>query len=81
MRIDGIFLHQISTPYRIFLVVTAASNFFKSQRKDEILDCPVYDITEQRFIIGLPALLPDLDWIIERNDKTLLHVPYDIFLV
>ncbi|KAJ3525001.1 hypothetical protein NM208_g11831 [Fusarium decemcellulare] len=80
-RLDGIFKHCImKRDYRVFLVVTHTSNK-TNPRKDGVLDCPVYDITGEQSTVGLPALSPQQEWIIERKDGTVLYAPYDGFFI
>ncbi|KAF9765653.1 hypothetical protein IL306_002074, partial [Fusarium sp. DS 682] len=72
-RLDGIFIHRLipEDPGRVFLVVRYTSNK-SSQRKDGILECPIYDLGD-RWIVGLPALGSQKEWVIERKDGSVLH--------
>ncbi|ROT36651.1 hypothetical protein SODALDRAFT_352586 [Sodiomyces alkalinus F11] len=71
-RIDGVFGHKISSSYRIFFVLTFTNSNTTELPPDEILGCPVYKLTDFRHIAGLPAIHPDREWIVPREDRTLL---------
>ncbi|RMJ10868.1 hypothetical protein CDV36_009501 [Fusarium kuroshium] len=60
-RIDGIFKHCIiGNEWRVFLIVTFTDNKMASGM-DKILECPVYELQDTRFIIGLPAVHSESD--------------------
>ncbi|KAI1819720.1 hypothetical protein F4861DRAFT_543648 [Xylaria intraflava] len=73
-RVDGIFTHHFNEGVeRAFLVLTFLTR--DDDGLDDILDCPKYNIGDERLIIGLPAVLPT-----EVSSHMILKHPSDMMI-
>lgn len=51
-------------------------------QKEFILECPIYQITETRGMIGLPRVAADRVWMVPRAEKgSYVFVNHDIYFL
>jgi hypothetical protein len=82
-RIDGVFLHTLAGRDRLFLVVTYIDYRANTTSElDPVLQLPVYRLTGDRDIIGLPGVATEKMWVLGwLKEDQVVHVDYDIFFM
>ncbi|KAK4232782.1 hypothetical protein C8A03DRAFT_19998, partial [Achaetomium macrosporum] len=80
-RLDGLFtFHQTGKTY-LFAVLTFAVPRTENPTREGILECPIYDMTDRRGIVGLPSILPDQVWLVRRGEGSYVYINHDIYFM
>lgn len=82
VRLDGILRHSIVYEYRIFLVVSYLQGQHEKGKDKVMVVGSVYQMSDYvRSIVGSLALRDARECVVERRDGSLVHAPYDNYLV
>ncbi|KAI1495255.1 hypothetical protein F5X96DRAFT_612793 [Biscogniauxia mediterranea] len=80
-RINGIFIYQRTSSRWLFLVVTFTAPQTEFPMTDYLLKCPLYNLTENRTIIGLPRVCTEKVWMVPGPNRSLLFINHKIWCI
>jgi len=83
-KLDGIFIHAISGPQRMFAVASFTNQLRSGENslRDTLLEVPLLQVNGQRGVVGLPAITSRRIWVVPcAHSSQLMWVDWDIYFM
>ncbi|KAI1350743.1 hypothetical protein F5Y01DRAFT_325814 [Xylaria sp. FL0043] len=80
-RLDGLFVHERISSSWLFLVVSFTARCYRGLDVDYLLRCPLYELSGDRDIIGLPRVNPQKIWMVPGHNESLILVDHDVYFM
>ncbi|KAK0759636.1 hypothetical protein N5P37_007824 [Trichoderma harzianum] len=80
-RIMALFIHSRAVSRHLFAIVQFAVPRSGNEAKEFLLDVDIYDLEEERHIIGLPDIGDERLWMVPRYDGSFLFIDHNVYFM